>query len=264
MKLSSVTNTFARYFIVFIIAYLWLSFYIRNLFLVFLLSFAIAFFVNYIFGLFQRRKNIRNRLNRDQQNHMRQIVLQLKFLSLREAIALLSTAFLKLYPDAEKNKILQKKLVLQNNDKKLNIFPMFDKEPTTADIIAAINQTAKDHTTVIAANFFHPSITSFVSALDKNVRLMTAEDVYTQILSPSQVFPEIAVQFKSKKRLTFEQLKKMMFSRAKVRPYITIGIVILLTSLIVRFNFYYIIIATILFSFALISLFKPQENVDLL
>jgi hypothetical protein len=53
-----------------------------------------------------------------------------------------------------------------------------------------------------------------------------------------------------------------VFERRKVRTYLVLGAVIFLTSFIVRFSIFYIIFATIMFSFAFISLFVVYSNND--
>jgi uncharacterized membrane protein len=53
-------------------------------------------------------------------------------------------------------------------------------------------------------------------------------------------------------------LKIIVFNRRRIRGYIFTGIVIFLSSFIVRFNIYYIVISTVLFSLALITTIMVQ------
>ena len=237
MKLSSISNLLARSFIVFILAYLWLSFYLKNIILVFVISFVVMLAVNYLFILLKRRKNTRAQLTRKQQEHMRQVMLQLKFMSREKARALFKKAFTALDKEVS------------------NFYPLFNIEVTTADIIKCLRYARKDGAVYIASEKFSPDVVAFAKALQKEIVLLDAQSVYEQILVPAETFPEVTVELKGRQKLTWQELRQIMFQRAKVRPYIIIGIVILLTSFIVSFSIYYIVVATIVFSFALISLF---------
>jgi len=238
MKLSSISNLLARSFIVFILAYLWLSFYLKSIFLVFAISFVIMLAVNYLFVLLRKRKNARAALTREQQQHMRAVMLQLKFMSREKARALFKKAFTAL--DKEVN----------------NFYPLFNIEVATSDIIKCLRYARKEGAVYIASEKFSPDVVAFAKALQKEIVLLDAAAVYEQILSPADTFPEVTVELKAREKLTWRELRQMVFRRTKVRPYIIIGIVILLTSFIVSFSIYYIAMATLLFSFALISLFS--------
>ena len=258
MKFAHVSNLLARSFIVFMLAYLWLSFYMSNLLIVFAISLVVTVVLNSIYYLLANRRNKQTRLTREEQDHMRKITLQLKFLSKTKTLLLFKAALEKLYP--EQIKVTSKKISIHGNDKHIDFFPLFTIEITVANIIACINATKSNATTYIAAETFSPLITSFTATLEKEVILLDAMVTYKQILLPSEVFPEIAVEFKTKKRLTIQALRNIAFARNKVRPYIVMGLLVLFTSFIVQLSIYYIVVATILFLFALVSLFVPYSK----
>ena len=170
------------------------------------------------------------------------MMLQLKFMSRKDARELFKRAF----------EILDKQV--------FSFYPLFNTDVTTADIIKCIKYTRKDRVTVIAAERFSTEVTAFAKALEKKVVLLDAKAAYEQILLPAEVFPAVTVEFKARRKLTWEVLRTNMFARARVRPYIIIGAVILATSFIVRFNIYYIAVATVVFSFALVSMFAVQSK----
>ena len=246
MRIASVSNLFARSFIIFVLAYLWMSFYLRSLILVFCISFLIMLVVNYVFILLGKRKKSRAALTRKQHQHMNQIMLQLKFTSRENARKLFGRAFSVLGKDVP------------------TFYPLFNINVTTADIIKCMRYARKGTTIYIASESFTSDVIAFAASLDRDIKLLDGHTVYSQILCPADIFPEITVGLKSKKRLTLSELRQIIFTRAKVRPYIIIGLVILLTSFIVRFNIYYIIVATVLFSFALVSLFAVNSRHDII
>jgi len=245
MRIASISNLLARSFLVFILAYLWLTFYIRNIALVFIIAFCVAMVANYVFMLFTRRKTARKALTLKEHNHMRQITLQLKFMSRTGVRALFRRAF-----DAMERPMPA-------------IYPLFNKDVTSADIITILRRTRKNCTIYIAAERFPAEVVGFANAVDRDVKLLDARAVYENILKPADIFPEVKVELRPRKKLTWRELRDLVFTRTKVRPYIIIGVVILATSFIVRFNIYYIVVATIMFSFALTCLFVVPSKREL-
>jgi len=144
---SSISNLLARSFIVFLLAYLWLSFYIRNIALVFFLAFGIMLAANFAIKLFFQKRR-----------------------------------------------------------------PPVIKEPT----------------------IFNP---------------------YSPVLKQ---YKKYLNRYNWKAELV--ALRRLVFQRRKIRNYIFLGIIILGMSFIVRFNIFYIIFATIMFSFALISTFAVESK----
>jgi len=262
MKLASLSNLIARSFIVFIISYLWLTFYIRSLLTVFLLAFGIMLAVNLLFRFFARKRNARAVLNKQQREHVAQIALQLKFQGRTKTLKLLREALDKTNMGYRNVTATQRKLVIQNADKKVNLFPLFNVEPTIKDIIECLKSTNKGAETYICATNFSPEVIGFANSLDASVTLMDVASVYTEILLPAETYPEVVIEMKSKAKLTWSQLRCMVFNRRKVKTYVFLGFIILATSFIVRFNIYYIVVATILFSFALLSMFVLPSKRD--
>jgi hypothetical protein len=55
MPVARFANFLARSFLIFLVSYLWLSFYLRDIIFVFLISFAITAAVNLIYYLFKKK-----------------------------------------------------------------------------------------------------------------------------------------------------------------------------------------------------------------
>jgi len=139
---ASIGNLLARSFLVFILAYLWLSFYIRNIMFVFLTAFVIMLVVNFGFSLFTNRKKPK-----------------------------------------------------------------------------PVKKIYNPHTKIM-----------------RQYRARLDHQRYNW-------------------RIALREMRDKAFQRRKVKPYIFYGVIVLLTSFIVRLNIYYVIFSTILFLFALISLY---------
>jgi len=233
-------NFLIRSFFVFLIAYLWASFFFRDFFLSVISAFLITVVVNCILGFFQNKRVKRQRLTKKEREERFLHMLQLRFLTQIESQELLQKALRALGSDAQ-------------------VFSYFHTEPTTGDIARCIRQN-KGKKTIIAASSFHPQVMQFAATVDVEVVLLNEQEVYAQLLKPAEVFPQILFRPKSKASLTLAMFKGMMLNRARTRGYVFIGIIILLTSFLVAFPLYYIIFATLLFGMAVASYFFPETK----
>ena len=255
MRIARVSNLLARSFLVFLVAYLWLSFYIENILTVFCAAFAIMCGANFVFGMIAKRRNVRAAMTRKQQDHLRQVELQLKFQSRMRNVGLLRIAFEK---RGYRVTTTQRKVVVTTNNRVINLYPLFDKTVTVADVVACVKYTNKNAVTYIAACRFDDEVAAFARSLDCEIVLMDVASVYAEILAPAEIFPTMDVKYKSKTRVTLGELGRAMFNRTRARGYVYIGVVVLATSFIVTFPIYYIVCASVLFLFALMSLFHVQ------
>ena len=254
MKIAGAANLVVRSFFVFIIAYLWTSYYLRGFVLAFLVATVITVAVNYAVTFFVNRRTQTKTMTKQRMEHIGEVTLQLKFMTKTQAIALLKAALCEKYNCVASTK----KLIVQTDDKVLELFPFFHKGIVTeSDIIECIKTKGQDSRVLIVAESFPPSVAMFVRSLKADIRLLDGISVYNQILAPREIFPKILVEMKKPSKLSLRELKDLAFSRARTKTYVVTAIVILISSLIVRFSIYYIIVATIVFGLALSSHFTP-------
>jgi len=275
MNRFAVTSNFLIIsFLTFIIAFLWASYIFTGFFMTVTIAFLITCLVDFSWLLLASRKKRARNLTRAETEHMRDMTLQFQFMSQVATMAIVVKAIkekldhkkIDFEPDENieqcepvEIKILCDKIVVED----YNVFAMFHKKVTRADIIDCINRTTDGMKTVIFGEVSADDI-AFFNVVKINVLFYSSEDVYINLLKPTGIFPELAVQYKTKSRLTFATFRTLAFSRKKTKSYILLGIVVLLTSFIVRPTIFYIVMATILFSFGIISMLRPVRKHDTL
>lgn len=259
-KIPSIANTAVRCFFIFIIAYLWLSYVVNNWLIVIVLSALIAFAVNGVIVIFTRRRNSANKQTKEQAEHMRKTVLQLKFLKPQQILTLFKTA---LCQKGTCTLTTRKLTIKKDTAPQIELFTLFHKDPTVADIIECLNAANKKGVVSIASEKFNPHVTAFVASLKTDIKLLDGAYVYREILSPSKTFPEISIETKTNARRTFAQLKKTMLSPERTKGYMLTALVIFATSFLVKFSLFYIIVATAVFTLSIISHFGPRETQSL-
>ncbi|MCL2755962.1 MAG: hypothetical protein FWE45_02810 [Firmicutes bacterium] len=261
-RLALTSNFLIVSFFVFVIAYLWASYIVSGFLITFMVAFLITCLVNFCWLLLVGRNRKRNNLTKAERDHMNSVLLQFQFLTMSQSLAVVHNAISKKYdsgPEGGKIEIHLSQDMISVKD--LNIFCVFHKNVTRQEIIDCINKTDDGKRTVVFGEFT-PDLYAFFGALKLDVVLLNGEDLYVRLLKPVEIYPNLAVTTKSKSKLTMAALRTMTFSRRKVKSYILVGIIVLLTSLIVRPTILYVIIATILFSFAIISWLRPMQKND--
>jgi len=265
MSLSRISNTLARSFLVFIIAWLWTSFYVRGFFLIALISVSIVILFEVAVSFIGKHRTRSHTLKSQERTHMHQVTLQLKFMTKPQVQAL----FRKAVPSAKVHSLFHTTPTEQDIIKcvKMVSKPKFPSKISPSGLATSSNEGCPENRggvfekskIILTAESFTPQVTAFARSLDANIILLDAEAVYTQILKPTQTFPPITIQTKRKTpRKTLAEIKSMIFNRTRTKSYVITGAVILFSSLIVRLHIYYIIIATIVFGLALTSYYSPK------
>ena len=250
--LANGMNIIVRSFFIFLIAFLWTSYLFSGFVLAFLVAFLITLLINCVMGIFQSRRNEKQKLSRKEQSERSLYIMQLAFLTLEESLALLASAFEKKDMVVTKRKAF---IALSSGDK---LFPFFHRELTIECVVGAMRAT--QGRVIIMANQIPMQVRAWIHSLDADVIALNAQEVYDQILRPADVMPRIFFNPKSRAKLNMAAFKEMMLNKGRTRSYIMIGIVILFTSLLVRFPLYYIIFATALFGLATVSYFIPEKT----
>ena len=270
-RLAILSNFLVRSFFVFLIAYLWASYFFPGFWFTFLVAFLITCLVNWAWMLFTYRKKRNKDKRTASQEHQNKVMLQLKFMQQKDVIELFYNALKSKYPpEPEQDGSGKKSLAILNAndriifyDKYLDFSPLFHKEVTIEDVIECIHKTSKTHKTVVAAWEYPPHVKQFFESLDLDLVLMDGGQVYSEILEPAKVFPELVIQQKKSTRLTLRQLRDTVFARRKVKGYVFVGVIILITSIIIRPTLYYVLFSTLVFGMALGSFFRPTKKTSL-
>ena len=263
-RFAITTSMIIRCFFIFIIAYLWATFLFPGFIMTFVFAFLVMCLANFFIMAFQSRKLKKKHLTRAEQEHMQSVLLQLKFLKPAEALVLFKKALEKKLCDTSDDP--SGGLAWGGNNmietQNFCFFPMFHKVPTDEDIIAALHKTPEGKKTVVGAIDFPPAVLGFFAGLKLDVVLMDGGEVFNQLLLPTETYPEVRVEKRSRAKITRAALRQMFLNPKKTRSFVFIGIIIMLTSLIVRPTIYYVIVATVVFGLALAGRLQHSTSGD--
>jgi len=249
-RLAAVANFLIRSFFIFLIVFLWASYFMSSFLMTFLVAILVTCLANYLWMLWAYRRRRAKNLSRVSQQRIAKIMLQFKFMTSAATLAFFGRVF--------EAKAMHNRIVVERGGVRYNFFPLFHVEPTQETIIACLQKCGVGEKCVVAAHAFDGADRAFFESLDVDVVFMDGARVYDELLEPKKLFPKTLVTEKASVRLTLRRLGALVFSRKKVKSYIFVGVVVLLTSLIIRPSLFYIIMTTIIFGMALISFLRPS------
>jgi len=252
MRIARLSNLLIGGFFVFIIAYLWVSFYMQGFFINFFVAFLITVVVCWVVYFVSNKKKSKKAKTKAELEYIATVFLQFRFMPREKIVEYFGKLLRIKMPEVRFRKTYDR-----ISADEFCLFPMFDCMPTVDSIIERINRTVPGKRTIIATDFVPPEVVVFFEKLDLDVVILSRDKLWEEIIFPSKYFPEIKIEQKKSMRTSLKALASQVFARRKVRGYIMVGVVIMLTSLIVRPTLFYVIMGTMVFSFALISLFRP-------
>ena len=94
------------------------------------------------------------------------------------------------------------------------------------------------------------------------VEIVEKEEVYLEYFDGKNYLPKQNISFKKQNKIKLRQLKEMSLTREKSKKYFLYGLMIFFCSLIVRYNFYYVFMSSILFLLSILSRKKPAKNIS--
>lgn len=96
--------------------------------------------------------------------------------------------------------------------------------------------------------------TTLESIAFAKVQVLEKEEVFLKYLDANKMYPEDVISFDNEnKKIKIKELLRMGLTKEKSKQYFLSGILIFFCSLIVRYNFYYVFMSSVLFMLAILS-----------
>lgn len=251
-KISKISNTLLKYFVIFSISYIWLNYLRIQNAKCFLYSTVISIIVGYTIKLINGKKNKRINLSKEQQLKIENTTLQFMYSPLSKTLDFLNHVFKDSYA------IKKHKTWLQLDS--LALFPMyFNNNLTENEVLKAIKETDLE-IVIFCANYSDIALKT-ATHTNRTVHILNQSDVFN-ILCKYNTFPQFGITKQIKQKPKLSDIKNNAFARKNAKNYLLSSLLIFVSSFFVRFNIYYSIISTILLCFAFISLFKPKPQIS--
>ncbi len=259
-SLSKFLNIVFKYITLFAIAFVWTNFYFSPLWVAVLLAVLISLFFGLIIAYFSNKKQSSLKLKSAEKKLMEECSYQFLFgdeLSTQNF-------FVNLLNKDYAVEIIKDNIVVTNANNRTLFLPIYasttleTKDIIKAYILAKQLQLSK---VIITCKQACDECTQIAQSVrDVQFTIFDEAQTFKLLLQPHNTYPNFSIELKNVEKLKYSEIKKIAFSKAKTKGYFFSGITLLFASLFTRYNLYYVIMASILFAFALYCMFSSGSK----
>lgn len=251
-RLSIISNILFKYTLIFLISFLWIEAYIDNLIVVTICAFVSALVVGKILGMLYHKKQESISITLKEQEMIYYASKQLLLCSDYHKII---DFFLQILSSKENVIATDREIFWDNNV----LIPLYNYRKISLDKIIEIYKTYKKYNNIIIVGIgYEEGSCEFIKTIyDTNIHLLDEKSAF-KIFKKHNLFPEFNIKLKEKDSFKLTSLKKLILSKRNTRNYFASGIVILISSVFIQYNIYYICFATLLFIMSGLCFFKKE------
>ena len=253
-KIGLVFQIALRVFLIFLLFFVWIRFFVRSLLLTTLIALLCAAFVEIILNvIFQKHSKLKD-LKISQKEECENMFLSLAYAK-NEVDFFFNLA-------STRHKAIKKKkyVLISHEDHNVILYPHIKFSPLSKDDITEILNTLKNekfNKLVICCGEIMKDVLPFVKNFEIECSILDKFETYKKIYEDYDFFPKVTTTYKKDKKTTFKEMLSYSFNKSKTKSYLLSALVLLFSSLFIRFNLYYSIMISLLVIFAIISFFNP-------
>lgn len=247
----------------FLISFVWIKYFSKNIFLSIIIAITVLIAFNTIRFFLKNKKRIKNNINKKLENDINQYMLTFLASSTQENLEF----FIEIFKDKNPNICFEKNLIFYNyNNTLIGICPIFNNKEIIVENCLKYIAYAKEEN--ISKLYFlccdiSQKTMSFLSSFkDIEINILNKNQIFTQLLKEKGIYPKIKFNFKEQKKLKFKELIDISFNKSRAKGYFLSGLFIFFCSFIVKYNFYYVFMSSLLFLFTIFCHLKKEENIN--
>lgn len=245
---------------VFLIIFAWINFYINNLWTTFLLSlifsFAIVFLLYYFLGKKQEKVNF----SKQEIDEMNKCFLAFRLMNRADQQNLIKKLLIEEKRCNETDILIKNKKLFYKDELGNHLIIIATNTPKIDDneFINLINEYYENKFDCYEIICNECYVLNKNILKDKKITFITQKDLYKR-LKASNLCPNTEFLNLSSTKFKFKDIAKSMFLPSKAKSYFLCGLILIFSSIILPFNFYYIIIGSMLMLFAIICKILPKS-----
>lgn len=254
MSKFRIVNLIDRVFItagVFLICFAWVNFYVRNLVSTFFISLVATGAICFVLFYFSHKKQARIENSKQTKEANEKTFLAFRLLNKKEQTDIIRSAF---EIESENGCFFVKGENLY--------FVLTESEILTQNVFINLIAQARNlnfsslHIVCGETENFNQNL-----LIDKKIDIINKQKL-AQIFADKQIKINCDGLNLNDAKFSFKEFAKNVFKPAKAKSYFLCGLVLLFSSLILPFNFYYIIFGSMLMLFSLLCKILPIFNTD--
>lgn len=266
-KILFILQNFLKLFLIFTLIFIWARYFIRTFWIALLVTTVITICIDFATRFIGRKKFKVSSLKLQEKEDAENMFLSLTTNGTG------MTFFTNLAKTKHENVSKKTKyIIITHNTKQADgtekssktiLYPCLQFSMLSADQIAIImKQIQKENAQklVICCYDLDKNAAVFGKNFDIQLAILDRFDTYQKLYKPYAFFPEITMSYRKDKKMAIKDLFAYSFNKGRTKGYVFSAFVLFLSSLFVRANLYYCIMASLLLVFALISYFNPVFN----
>ena len=259
MSKFKIINLIDKLFIssaIFLIVYAWINFYTRNLWLTFFLSLIFTFAIVYTLFYFVNKKVTNKKTNKKNEDDIEKNFLAFKLSSKQEKLNILNSIIsLNYKTEYDKNNLI----FYKENKKTLIILATTYNMIDTKILLNLIDEFYSDNidSFLIVCESIAPDILKDIFK-DKEINFITKKILFNDYFLKNNIFPKTTHLNLTKPKINFKNILNSLFIPQKAKSYFTCGLILIFSSIILPYHYYYIVFGSVLLTFSVICKILPK------
>lgn len=240
---------------VFLAIFAWINFYIRDLWTTFLLSIVFTFAIVFVLYYFLGKKHEKINLTKKQLSEMNKYLLAFRLTNKNEQLNIIKELLSKEHETKLDNGYLTYSDAF---GKHLVIIATHFQKLNENDLINILNEyfNEKFDCFDIICNDFSNLNTEILK--NKKIIMIDGKKLYNDYFMKYGIYPNTENLNENITKLKFKDIANNIFLPQKAKSYFLCGLVLIFSSIILPYHFYYIIFGSMLMMFAIICKILPK------
>ncbi len=258
-KILFVLQEILKFGLIFLLSFIWLRYFIRLLWLCILLATTITIIITTIVYFLSKRYSSQKALKLSEKEDADNMFLSL--ITDQNSLDFFHNLAKSRHSNSEKK---DDYIVITHKDKtKVILYPHLSLDSLTPNqLITIYNKLKFEKANKVVLTCFNYDKTTllFAKNFEIDIVLLNCYETYARLYKEYDYYPEITIKYKKEAGLTFKALLAYSFNKSRTKGYVLSSIILFIMSFFVRINIYYLVVASLLLIFALISYINPKYN----
>ena len=248
-----------KFILIFLLNLIWCLYFINKPAISILVSILLTILIIFISNKVIIKRSIKTKLSLAEKQKIQNITNTFIFMSNEEILDF----FYKLSSSKHNSEKLNNFVLVNNQNKKIALYPTFKTEPLSQDNLIEIYNKCKTinvEKIIVLTNKYSPNLQDTIENFSCETIILNNEQTYSLLLKEYEFYPEITIKQKATPKKTFKQILNYALNKKRTKSYVISALFLLFSSLFVSYKIYYLIFASILITLAIFSRFNKPFN----
>lgn len=257
---NSIISHAFRVMLLFLLAFIWVRFYQRNLGLAVLYSAIICIIMDLLLCAILKRRELQTTLKNDEIKRAQGFASHFAFSDGAVALGFFNKLLSKQFPVQKKTKYLW----WENEGGLAVLYPLFQFDSTKIrdlfTIYNSIKLSRRPDKIIVCSGQFDSETIAFARRSPVNFVLLDQFETYEKLMKPQNFFPDEKQVLKPKKSGGWQAVLEYALSRKRTKAWLMSSLLLIFSSFFVRVSVYYLIISSVLLVLAILSYTNVRFN----